>query len=69
MYKRSLLVNNEKKQVKEQVKEATTYQELQQKEADITTHGCVALPILSASHTHNVGCILNAYFCCMISVP
>mmetsp|Transcript_10154 Transcript_10154/g.24576 ORF Transcript_10154/g.24576 Transcript_10154/m.24576 type:complete len:1249 (+) Transcript_10154:130-3876(+) len=37
VYKRSLLINNEKKQVKEQVKEATTYQELQQKEADIRT--------------------------------
>mmetsp|Transcript_19641 Transcript_19641/g.49221 ORF Transcript_19641/g.49221 Transcript_19641/m.49221 type:complete len:1245 (-) Transcript_19641:123-3857(-) len=37
VFKRSLLINNEKKQVKEQVKEATTYQDLQQKEADIRT--------------------------------
>jgi len=38
VYKRSLLVSTEKKQVKEQVKEAMNYQELQKKEGDIRTH-------------------------------
>jgi hypothetical protein len=37
VYKRSLLVQNEKKQVSEQVKEAKTYQDLQETELEIRT--------------------------------
>jgi hypothetical protein len=37
VYKRSLLVQNEKKQVSEQVKEAKTYQDLQKTELETRT--------------------------------
>eukprot|EP00961_Rhodomonas_salina_P081037 1089939-Rhodomonas_salina.4 len=37
VYKRSLLVSNEKKQCKEQVKEATTYEKLQSEAMDLKT--------------------------------
>lgn len=40
VYKRSLLVSNEKKQCKEQVKEATTYEKLQSEAMDLKTKRC-----------------------------